>query len=461
MRMNSVLAGLLCLTGCYRFHEATLSPEQTLDDFNQRTLASAGLAGWLGDSVPGPQGWGLDELTRAAFYYNAELKEMRAWLRATQGAQVSAAERPNPVIGVKPGFNSSTPSSADISPWILDLAVDFPIETMGKRSARMAQADFRLEAAKLGLAAKAWEIRSSVRTALLELHAARQGVAIVEQRQEWLLAGQRQFSGRLAAGDISDVDMQGASMALEIGRNDVAEMQRKERQALSHLAQAIGLPVGALEGVAFDFSGFETQPGSLPVPEARRAALLNRADLLAALAEYNAAQMALKEEVAKQYPDVHIGPGYTFDQSEDKWSLGVSLNLPLFNRNQGAIQSAEAKRDAAAALFLQRQEAVAAEIDLAVADYGAFEAQLHTAKELGMQTGRLAETTAEMVRLGEVSEWEAIQSSLQHSRAQQELLHAQVNGLEAMGRLEDAMQHPAAMRDWPMNEPSMDKGESK
>jgi outer membrane protein TolC len=454
MRKIILLSGLLCLTGCYRFHEATLSPEQTLNDFYRRTLTGAEIS-------PGQQGWGLDELTRAAFYYNAELKEMRAHLREAQGSRTSAAERPNPVISAKPGFNSSTPSNAGISPWILDFAVDLPIETMGKRAARTAQADFRLESAKLKIASTAWTIRNKIRTALLELYAARQNIVILEQRQQWLQTGLEQFKGRLAAGDISAVDLQSVTMAFEIGKNELMEKQRQEREALSHLAQAAGLPVNALGNIQFDFSGFETRPGPLPVPEARRMALLNRADLLAALAEYNAAQMALKEEVAKQYPDVQIGPGYSFDQSEDKWSLGVSLNLPVFNRNQGAIKSAEAKRDAAAAVFLQRQESISAEIDLAVNDYGAFAAQFRSSRKLEKQNAKLAKTTLEMVRLGEVSELESLQAALQHSRSQQELLQAKTKGLEALGRLENAMQRPAMTVDFPTNRLVQDKGGNK
>jgi outer membrane protein TolC len=454
MRKNILLAGLLCLTGCYRFHEATLSPEQTLNEFNQRALTDTGIS-------PGSQGWGLDELTKAAFYYNDELKEMQAHFREAQGARTSAAERPNPTIGVKPGFNSSTPSGAGISPWILDFAVDLPIETMGKRAARTAQADFRLEAAKLKIASTAWTVRDNIRTALLELYAARQNVRILEQRRKWLQTELEQSKARLAAGDISVIDLKSVTMAFETGRNELAERQRQERKALSHLAQAAGLPVSALEGIRVDFSDFETQPGSLPAPEARRTALLNRADLLAALAEYNAAQMALKEEVSKQYPDVQIGPGYSFDQSDDKWSLGVSLNLPLFNRNQGAIKSAEAKRDAAAAVFLQRQESIAAEIDLAVRDYDAFAAQFRNSGKLQKQTAELEKTLRQMVRLGEVSELEAVQVELQYSRSQQEFLQTKISRLEALGRLENAMQHPAKPEDFPMNELLLNKGENK
>ena len=461
MRASILLAGLLCMTGCYRFHDKPLSAEQSLDDFNRRSLDDAELVEWLGASAPGPGGWNLDGLARAAFFHNAELKEMHALEREAVGGQTAEAERPNPTVGVRPEYNTTTLSGSAVSPWILGLAVDVPIETMGKRAARMAQSDFRLQAAQLRVASTAWAIRERIRAALLDLYAARQGASILAERQRLLETGVDQFKKRLAAGDVSAIDLQAVTMAFEQGRNDVAENQRKQREALGRLAQAIGVPVGACAGLRFDLSGFDAEPPALPIPAARRMALLNRADLLAALAEYNAAQMALKLEVAKQYPDIQLGPGYTFDQSEDKWALGISLSLPLFNQNEGAIQSAEAKRDAAAAVFQQRQEAVAAEIEQAVQDVQSYLAQLATAEGQENQSASMLETTRRMIRLGELSEVDALESALLLSRAREALLQAQVNGLAAQGRLESAMQHPATMDDNVLNARSQENGDTK
>ena len=38
-------------------------------------------------------------------------------------------------------------------------------------------------------------------------------------------------------------------------------------------------------------------------------------------------EAALRLEIAKQYPDVHLNPGYQFDTGENKWALGVGLTL--------------------------------------------------------------------------------------------------------------------------------------
>jgi outer membrane protein, heavy metal efflux system len=90
-----------------------------------------------------------------------------------KGQETAAAERPNPTVGVTPGFDSTTGYGAPISPWIVTAALNLPLETAGKRGYRMAQAQYLSEAARLQIAQTAWQLRHQVRQALLDLYAAR------------------------------------------------------------------------------------------------------------------------------------------------------------------------------------------------------------------------------------------------------------------------------------------------
>ena len=72
---------------------------------------------------------------------------------------------------------------------------------------------------------------------------------------------------------------------------------------------------------------------------------------MGALADFAASQATLRLEIAKQYPDVRLSPGYQYDQGDNKWSLGLSVDLPVLNRNQGPIAEAKARRSEAAARF--------------------------------------------------------------------------------------------------------------
>src|SRR5205807_1898591 len=91
------------------------------------------------------------------------------------------------------------------------------------------------------------------------------------------------------------------------------EAQQRKAEARIQLADAIGLPEEALERLQVSFQDFNRLPSmnKLQFEKIKQVALLNRSDILAALAEYAASESALQLEIAKQYPDIHLGPGYT------------------------------------------------------------------------------------------------------------------------------------------------------
>jgi outer membrane protein TolC len=95
--------------------------------------------------------------------------------------------------------------------------------------------------------------------------------------------------------------------------------------------------------------------------------LLARFDVRQAVAAYAAAEATLGLELARQYPDVHLGPGYQFDQGQNKWSVGLSVDLPILNRNEGPIAEAAAARDEAAAKLLATQATAIADVEQALA----------------------------------------------------------------------------------------------
>src|SRR5204863_6807828 len=150
------------------------------------------------------------------------------------------------------------------------------------------------------------------------------------------------------------------------------------------VAEALGVPVSALTGVdlVFDPAAPVGSAGDLMTAQVRGRALQSRADVLSALAVYAAAQSGLQLQIARQYPDIHLGTGYQWDQGENKWSLGLSAEIPVRNRNQGPIAEAEARRAEAAARFTALQAKAIAEIDRATASRDAVVNQLKEAEQL-------------------------------------------------------------------------------
>jgi outer membrane protein TolC len=435
------------LAGCAHFEPKPISPEQTADAFEARSLTNEDLRAFLatnGMTVPGRrEGWDLKALTLTAFYYQPALAEARAQLLTAQAAKITAGERPNPSVSVTPAYDNQIPGN--YSPWIVPLTFDVPIETAGKRGKRVASAEHQAEAARWDLAGAVWQVRSEVRTALLGVYAARETESLLAKQELAQSNVARLLTEQFEAGSVSDFEVSQARTALataQLARQDAAG---KAAQARVELARALGLPAAALNGVKLSFAGLNEFPRDLTRPEIRRAALLNRADVRSALASYAASQSDLQLEIANQYPDLHLGPGYAWNNGnagDNQWELGLTVTLPLLNHNQGGVAEAEAKRTQAAAHFLTVQATALADIDSALAGYRAALQQVATAKRLLGGAQHQLDSVRAQAQAGETDPLAVANAEVEYVTGAQARLNALVQAQQALGQLEAAVQSP-------------------
>ena len=442
---------ILFFASCVAYQARPLSPEKTLEDFESRTLDDEPLAEYLRENLnaaPSSQAaWGLPELTLAAFFYNPTLDIARARWAVARGGKKTAAERPNPSLAVTPGFDSTTGFGGDISPWIVSLALDIPIETAGKRGYRMAEAQHLSEAARLDIAQTAWEIRCQVRQALVDLYTAVQTGALIELRRKVQADHVSRLEQWFELGEISANEL--AQARIQRDETELAWLEATTCQARAHcrLAAAIGVPAAALESVRFSFEVLEKLPGDVPPREARRQALLHREDLLAALSRYRASQAALQQAIAKQYPDIQLGPGYEYDQGDDKWMLGLSLSLPVFHQHEGAIATARAQREEAAATFRDAQARIVSEIERAAMDYRASLTKVKAAETIMKQRAEAADRIRKMYEAGEILRSDVTAVELELNAHAAKLLEVRIETIQAFGQLEDGMHFAADLPD--------------
>jgi outer membrane protein TolC len=190
---------------------------------------------------------------------------------------------------------------------------------------------------------------------------------------------------------------------------------------------------------------YPISPDAAPLPtseQARRGALQYRADILSALAAYEASQANLQVEIARQYPDLHLGSGYLWDQGENKWNLSLSLELPILNRNQGPIAEAEARRKEAAAQLLALQARVIAEIDRAATTQQATRAQIDEVQRVREALRDRLQLVEARLAAGGADQLEFQTAKTELSTSELTLLDAEVKSAQAAGLLEDALQIP-------------------
>ncbi len=345
-----------------------------------------------------------------------------------------------------PAYDTQIPGN--YSPWLVPVTVDWPIETAGKRGKRIAEAEKISESARWNFVSAVWQIRSGVRASLLDFKTASRRAGLLQKQfaaQKEIL---RRLQQRFEAGEISRPELTLAQIALNKTQSDLSSALAQRADARSRLAEALGLTEAALAGEKFDFDFSARNVKALTSTEARNVALRSRADILAALADYAATEADLQLEIAKQYPDLHLGPGYAWNSGnagDNEWSLGLTIELPILDQNQGPIAEAEARRKLAAAKFVELQSKVIGEIERAAAGVRVAREQLRTGDDLLAAEMRQQKSAEAQLAAGAADQLDVLNSQLELTNTQITQLDNLAQLQQAIGALEDAVQSPLTL----------------
>jgi len=427
MKLTNLLAAALALAvaGCAHFEPKPLDASGRAEALTGRRLAA--------------KTWTLRALTDEALANSAVLAVARAQYETASAALGTAAERPNPTIVLSPQI--VTPYTS----WIAGtygVDFDWTFETAGKRGRRMEVASAQSRAAAARVIEAHWKVRAAVRKALLELSAGERRMALLEEASKKQGEVVGAITERIKAGAASALETAQPRLLAAQLRLQGSDAAKSAALARAALAEALTMSTSALSGVRFSFAAFEGVPG--PRASHWRAALTHRADVLAALADYAAAEAALRLEIAKQYPDIHLNPGYQLDSGANKWALGIGLTLPILNQNKGPIGEAEAKRREAAAKFDAVQARVLADCDRAAAGVAAARAKLVTTDELLAEQARQIESLQRIVAAGEGDKTALLSAEVERATTRLARLDAMTELHAALGAMEEATQTPLA-----------------
>jgi len=171
--------------------------------------------------------------------------------------------------------------------------------------------------------------------------------------------------------------------------------------------------------------------------------LLARADVHSAVVAYSMAEQALRLEVARQYPDVHLGPAYTWDHGIRRYQFNLGLTLPLLNRNAGAIGEAEARREEAGAHLEAAVASAWQEIDEAIRQWQLARARLAQARGPVYDAAQhIYAQTARGFDAGANDRTELVAARVAQTLAELQVLDAVRSAQEALATLEDALRRP-------------------
>lgn len=443
MRIVAVVAAFFNLIpgGCTSYAPPEREPDTSLQRFESRRLDDPALIALVSkDRAETPVEWNLDSLARAAVYLSPDLEASRAKWRVAQASVGTAARRPNPSLDASVGRATNPPQGESAN--LADVALGIRIETAGKRTHRIAQARALSESERLELHAAAWQLRGRIRDALLEWSAADSTATLLERQVVVERAIAQMLQRRVDVGETAMAEKVRADVALSRAELDRAAAVALTGEARSRLAQAVGVPLAAIAGARISFDGLDAPSTGAGEPALRRAAM-ERDDLRAQLERFAAANAAYRLEIAKQYPDLELGPSYSYDMGTNKISIGVmSLTLPVLDRNQGSISEARARRDEAASRFEALQASILADLDRAQAAERDAHARRDLARAILRREQRQVEASERRFSAGEDDRLALANARAAANEAEKATLAARLALQKSIGQLEDATRLP-------------------
>jgi outer membrane protein, heavy metal efflux system len=320
----------------------------TLCPLTNARAEAGGTAPPLDAARPAEEPVRIEDVLRLLDEQSPRLRAVRAQIPVAGSELIAAGAYPNPTLSYD--LTDGLRGRDYVNGTQHQIELLQPVLIAGQRGARQ-------EAARLGLRAAREQARSDraalfreARTAFIELLAAQRRVTLLERARADLEHARSIVQGRAASGAMSQYD--GQRIDLEAGalaaRLDAARSERADDAG--RLAVVLGLPEFVPRAVG------DLGPSKLPQgPAAPRAV----PELAAAEAGEKSALARLEVARRERIPSPVVGAGalFTTDGFTLSAVLGLSMDLPLFDRGQGAVARADAEVFRAA----RTREAVLAE----------------------------------------------------------------------------------------------------
>ncbi|WP_395609272.1 TolC family protein [Pseudomonas sp. B22129] len=305
--------------------------------FSVRTLLGA-TALWAVASVAQAQTLTLDSALQAAFANNPDLAAAQWEIDIAKGGRQQAGLIPNPVASVDVEDTRRDTRTTSIK-------LSQALELGGKRGARIEVAERAQDAAALTLEQRRNALRAEVIDGYYGALRAQQRLELAQRSLALAERGLVVAKGRVTAGKASPVEATRAQV-------QVSEIRLEFNRAQIGLADAYRSLAASTGSAAPDFQAVAVQSQSTP-PLPATAQLLARleqtADLRLAELQIQQSEASVGLEKAQRIPDLDVSIGSQYDASvrERVNLVGVSMPIPLFNRNQGNVLAASRRADQA------------------------------------------------------------------------------------------------------------------
>lgn len=378
-------------------------------------------------------------LVEEALANNPELVFYRGEIAAAKGDRKTAGTRENPDAEFELGRKRSKPRSAGLSEegtaWAVSVAQTF--EWPNRLTLRKAIASRQIELAELGLAQFQRELASEVRRAAFKLLIAQ------EQQAAALRVAKR---GEELMGALVQREPSGTNPLLEMRviEANILTLKHRANQAGKEAEKAL-LALNQLRGKPIDMrvriAPVKLQFASLDDRETLvRLARTNNFEIKSKVVELE--QQGLEVDLARneRFPSFTVRPFYAEENASEREQtagIGVSIPLPLWNRNSGNIDAARARREQGQVSLMVTQRNIERQLRESLVSYAIDQKEIESWRpDLLEQLEEAANLADRHYRLGSVPVSTYVEMQEKYLEAMEAVLETQAEALEQLQTIE-------------------------
>lgn len=289
--------------------------------------------------LPADRVYELSELVAIGLNSNPTLAQARLAIDNARGRALQAGLYPNPTIDILGDELGDQTGRGGI--WTTP-KVSQEIVTARKLRLNRAAVNQETNQAVLGLQFQRYQLLAEIRAAYFSVVTIESRIEILRRIVSLMDESVEQTENLLRARQVARLDLVQLEVQAEQFRAELEATEQELPAAFRRLAAIVGvanLPAGVVAGDLY---------GELPPYELDRiqAYVLGiHPNIAAARAGVERAQILLRRAEVEPIPNLTLSSGYT-RQNQNKSSdalFGLSFTLPVWNRNQGGIQAAQAE----------------------------------------------------------------------------------------------------------------------
>ncbi len=336
------------------------------------------------------QGLSPDEAAVMAILINPSLRAVRDQRQAAAAQLLQAGILPNPQFSYNADFVTGGDTTGTFNAYGLGLS--WNVTSLLTHDAKIDAARAESASVEMDIAWQEWQVAEAAKTAVYDLVAVQRQLELARQIDAKLGENVRLLREAVDKHEKSIVDFAAADASARDAHATVLGLEQQEGHERLALLRALGLPPATDIQLRPDIQ----LPAALTLPNEKQMyddLSSRRLDLVALRLGYESQEETLRAAVLAQFPNVSIGYNQASDTTNVHTSgVGVVVDLPVFDRNQGGIATEKATRQRLFDEYTNRVFTARADVATALADIHALTAQIADLQEAIPSLQRLVDT---------------------------------------------------------------------